>query len=139
MSHGWVISRRLSTFDLNHYHRSPDGRLLVISSSDGFCSVVHFEDNELGIPLINQFEDKENSSPLVTVLYSVQKQILMESNQDIPCDPSVEKIDSNKLEKSANSDIEMVDAVHQTPSLNNGTEPGPKKGKRITPTFIRSL
>ena len=30
--------------------RSNDGKILAISSRDGYCSLVTFDDNELGIP-----------------------------------------------------------------------------------------
>ena len=30
--------------------RSPDGRKLLISSLDGFCSVISFDEEELGVP-----------------------------------------------------------------------------------------
>ncbi|RUS85970.1 hypothetical protein EGW08_006240 [Elysia chlorotica] len=39
-----------------HYHQisdlswSRDGRALIVSSTDGFCTVVTFEENELGVP-----------------------------------------------------------------------------------------
>ncbi|EZA57248.1 hypothetical protein DMN91_002477 [Ooceraea biroi] len=33
---------------LNDLSWSSDGRILIVSSSDGYCSVIHFEENELG-------------------------------------------------------------------------------------------
>ena len=33
-----------------HCVRSKDGSLLVISSTDGYCTVISFDNNELGIP-----------------------------------------------------------------------------------------
>lgn len=43
-----------------HYHTlsdiswSQDGRALIVSSTDGYCSIVTFEENEIGVPLENQ-------------------------------------------------------------------------------------
>ena len=48
--------------------RSPDGNTLILSSTDGYCSVVSFEPQELGIPMpadhISKFiaEHKEEKS-----------------------------------------------------------------------------
>ena len=39
----------LSIF-LLHSTRSSDGRILVVSSLDGYCSIVSFKDGELGKP-----------------------------------------------------------------------------------------
>ena len=33
--------------------RSADGQILVVSSSDGYCTVVKFDSGELGVPLPN--------------------------------------------------------------------------------------
>lgn len=43
-----------------HYHQlsdvtwSPDGRILAVSSTDGYCSFVTFEPGELGVPYVTQ-------------------------------------------------------------------------------------
>ncbi|XP_050427998.1 chromatin assembly factor 1 subunit B [Adelges cooleyi] len=43
-----------------HYTRltdlswSPDGQLLIVSSSDGFCSIITFSQEELGVPFIDK-------------------------------------------------------------------------------------
>ena len=34
--------------------RSHDGRILAVSSTDGYCTLVTFEENELGIPYEKQ-------------------------------------------------------------------------------------
>ena len=33
--------------------RSSDGQILVISSTDGYCTIVRFDSGELGVPLTN--------------------------------------------------------------------------------------
>lgn len=42
--------------------RSGDGRLLIASSTDGYCSIISFGDRELGIPYVAPGEEdtKEN-------------------------------------------------------------------------------
>eukprot|EP00118_Oscarella_pearsei_P005225 m.23720 g.23720 ORF g.23720 m.23720 type:complete len:442 (+) comp28522_c0_seq1:1247-2572(+) len=41
---------------------SADGRLLVVSSSDGYCSMIEFEEGELGIPLSSSSSSSSSSS-----------------------------------------------------------------------------
>lgn len=36
---------------LSSFDRSNDGRALIMASTDGYCSMVSFEDGELGVPL----------------------------------------------------------------------------------------
>ncbi|KAL0272464.1 UNVERIFIED_CONTAM: hypothetical protein PYX00_005421 [Menopon gallinae] len=38
---------------------SSDGRVLTVSSSEGYCSIIVFEENELGIPYKPQSEGSE--------------------------------------------------------------------------------
>lgn len=45
------------------FGRSDDGRMLAVSSSDGYCSLVVFDEKELGMPLSNDLIP----SPLRTV------------------------------------------------------------------------
>ena len=33
--------------------RSSDGQILVISSTDGYCTIIRFDNGELGVPLID--------------------------------------------------------------------------------------
>jgi hypothetical protein len=47
------------------FFRSNDGHILIISSSDGYCSAVSFEENELGIPL-----SKEETVEILAKYYS---------------------------------------------------------------------
>jgi len=35
---------------------SPDGRVLMTSSTDGYCSIISFEDRELGIPYVPTYQ-----------------------------------------------------------------------------------
>ena len=54
----WVIEAHVceetlsSEFTLIYFVlcRSRDGRALIVSSTDGFCTVATFEENELGLP-----------------------------------------------------------------------------------------
>ena len=55
MSHKLEVTTSVNQTTLDiPYHlfatpcRSNDGRILVVSSSDGYCTLVHFHDGELG-------------------------------------------------------------------------------------------
>ena len=58
-----------------HYHQlsdltwSPDGRLLLVASTDGFCSVISFEAGELGTP----YEDAATAMKEIHSVVSVWK------------------------------------------------------------------
>lgn len=51
-----------------HYHQisdlawSPDGQFLIVSSTDGYCTIVTFDKEELGIPYIEPVKEIEKSS-----------------------------------------------------------------------------
>lgn len=49
--------------------RSSDGQLLIVSSSDGFCSIVSFIKEELGVP----YKDNTKVEPMEVVETVVQK------------------------------------------------------------------
>lgn len=49
--------------------RSSDGSMLVASSSDGYCTIVHFKEGELGVPYslsVKQALERSNSPLLQT-------------------------------------------------------------------------
>lgn len=49
--------------------RSPDGQLLIVSSSDGFCSIISFTKEELGV----MYEDNTKIEPMEIVESVVQE------------------------------------------------------------------
>ncbi|XP_059166316.1 chromatin assembly factor 1 subunit B-like isoform X2 [Physella acuta] len=52
-----------------HYHQisdlswTSDGKALIVSSTDGFCTIATFEDGELGVPYKEPVTEKISSSP----------------------------------------------------------------------------
>jgi len=48
--------------------RSPDGQLLIVSSSDGFCSIISFTKEELGV----MYKDNTKVEPMEIVESVVQ-------------------------------------------------------------------
>lgn len=49
--------------------RSPDGQLLIVSSSDGFCSIISFTKEELGV----MYKDNTKVEPMEIVESVVQE------------------------------------------------------------------
>lgn len=49
--------------------RSPDGQLLIVSSSDGFCSIISFTKDELGVT----YKDNTKVEPMEIVESVVQE------------------------------------------------------------------
>ncbi|XP_066975835.1 chromatin assembly factor 1 subunit B [Macrobrachium rosenbergii] len=109
-----------------HYTRlsdvawSSDGRILVLSSTDGYCSLVSFSDEELGVPY-KKTEDKSHEN---------------HKNVDVEMGSVDSPLDKKKVPSS-----------HGTPaSKNNSPKPAPvkkltvsgKTGKRVSLTTLSS-
>ncbi|XP_059055500.1 chromatin assembly factor 1 subunit B [Achroia grisella] len=86
-----------------HYARltdltwSPDGRILVASSADGFCSVITFGEGELGEVLPDEVEAPVTSEPMeVEVPEQPQKPEIKEKTPEKDSKPpnNLQKIDS---------------------------------------------
>ncbi|KAH9500071.1 Chromatin assembly factor 1 subunit B [Bulinus truncatus] len=68
-----------------HYHQisdlswTSDGKSLIVSSTDGFCTVATFEDNELGIPYAETSPDQQKTnlvcSPSAKVILDVSMEV----------------------------------------------------------------
>ncbi|XP_043270217.1 chromatin assembly factor 1 subunit B [Venturia canescens] len=70
-----------------HYTRltdlawSSDGKLLVISSTDGYCSIVHFEDGELGKVFKNSKDKPKDESSSAEVKEGTDESIIEKSEK----------------------------------------------------------
>lgn len=60
--------------------RSSDGQLLIVSSSDGFCSIIYFSKEELGVP----YMDNVTVEIIEAEDYGVQEDIEEIPNYDTP-------------------------------------------------------
>ena len=76
------------------YCRSHDGRFMVVASTDGYCTLVHFNSTELGIPLPDEQQTAE-----VSMKGEVEKEEM------------VKKPKSSNKSKSSAEDVEMIDKV----------------------------
>ena len=83
----FTLSRQLS---LSYYDimifRSKDGLLLAISSSDGYCTIIGFDENELGTPLVE--EKHPQSSPVLNIVQSPSCEDTPTSHQTPTVTPS---------------------------------------------------
>lgn len=82
-----------------HYTRmtdltwSSDGLLLVASSTDGFCALITFEPQELGLPYVKEDSEKEDSTLDVSITEEV-----VEKDENIDINNSTVEADSKESE-----------------------------------------
>ena len=70
-------------------YRSGDGRFLVVSSTDGYCTIISFAEGELGTPYKDQI--KRHTKPVVEVkdTENLQQNVKVASEQVICCNEFV--------------------------------------------------
>ncbi|CAG5122874.1 unnamed protein product [Candidula unifasciata] len=99
-----------------HYHQisdlswSGDGRALIISSTDGFCTIATFEDNELGVPYKDSCADVNKANILSTAKNR--------SNEDT---------DSNKSPETTST------SLSSSSSAETSDEKTPKRSRKSKP------
>lgn len=72
---------------------SSDGRVLLVSSSDGFCTLVTFEENELGVPYpMDTIQDDSTAN-----CFPVQPKVVKKIQEKPPTTPKVNKAKGNLL------------------------------------------
>lgn len=67
--------------------RSSDGQLLIVSSSDGFCSIISFGKEELGV----QYTDNSKVEVMETKEFAIQEDIEDILSKDIPLKTNLKK------------------------------------------------
>ncbi|XP_077977620.1 chromatin assembly factor 1 subunit B-like [Glandiceps talaboti] len=106
-----------------HYHQlsdmswSPDGRVLIVSSTDGYCSIVTFEPGELGTPSKYQF-----------------KQTLTNENTDKPGTTSQKVSSTNQKEKTPKGEQVEAETANQTAKVNVVGQASPNDSKEQGPS-----
>lgn len=91
-----------------HYHQisdlawSPDGQFLLVSSTDGYCTIITFDEGELGVPYIDTVkeltEDKSvKSSP---------SESPVSSRSEDPVTMDTDSADLNLVLETSNDDIQ---------------------------------
>ncbi|KAI8807872.1 WD repeat protein Cac2 [Cladochytrium replicatum] len=97
---------------------SPDGKILLVTSIDGFCSIIAFQNGELGNPLA----DDSGSTCAV-------------NNGDFAPEDLVEVITDNQRIASGNVQKRIVDHEDSSKSESDKQDQAPKK-RRIQPILI---
>ncbi|XP_063954269.1 chromatin assembly factor 1 subunit B-like [Lytechinus pictus] len=112
-----------------HYHQlsdvtwSSDGRILAVSSTDGYCSFVTFEPDELGVPYVSQ--PVPTPSPAASVTTKVSP-----SPTPAPA-AAVSQVQSNQnagISKSPNQNA----GISKSPSQNAGISKLPNQNAGIS-------
>lgn len=74
--------------------RSSDGQLLIVSSSDGFCSIISFSKDELGSPYIDNTKDE---------MMNVEEESMVQENiEEISIDKSTPNGSPSKVKQVTN-------------------------------------
>lgn len=117
-----------------HYARltdlawSSDGKVLVVSSSDGFCTLITFSDDELGTLYIAKEDNSKQSKQLMDVQEDKQSE-------------KVENLESSNVsEKSTVNEMKATPiAFRHTPRVANEIAPFTAPKFHITPTKDKIL
>ena len=96
------------------FSRSSDGRLLVVSSTDGYCSFVKFDDGELGQPVT--FDPIEYQDTQLKIRAAQRKEERKEAKKKESELKRKEK-EAKKAEEKANATMPSS----STPSVPNGS------------------
>lgn len=129
-------------------HRSPSGNYLVLSSQDGYCTLLEFEKQELGCPIpisglcIPTFHMSKIPTQQLNILYVVDtKQVKCDENES----PAMEVVvdDSNSASIDSRKDTEEK-AVKEKDENNHEKDSSPSAAlsqtkvakRRITPMAI---
>lgn len=121
-----------------HYTRltdltwSSDGQILVVSSTDGFCSLILFSKNELGIVYKKSDEDKENVDEKIII---EENPIIIEKKIDLAPKP----IEFRRKSKPVKKEIQKDKTPEKELSIiSTGAKfPSPEMNKPVTPIAIR--
>ena len=117
---------------------SNDGRLLTVSSIDGFCTFIVFKENELGELYVveNETVIDANVQPLIST-QAVSSKIQKPENETKPETNRIKKLFANVASKPAKDAIkenEIVIAEVKTNIESKNTNAAETKPKTITPT-----
>lgn len=138
---------------------SNDGLSLMMTSTDGFCSLVEFTENELGVvdreykPVV--LEDKVQDISMECNPSHDKSEMDLDKPQVIPADSSKSQIMTMEVDEIKTNDA-STEITNEYPNINESIElkptnanvevviptqimskPVPKPKKRIVPTFIR--
>lgn len=113
-----------------HYTRltdvtwSSDGRLIAVSSTDGFCSLVSFEPNELGIEYVKEMaEPEESEESLVEAVEEVElDNVLNTSQEKIEKKPSFLEQWTKKFNKCDNEEKSEIEQEKENTNEENVLE-----------------
>lgn len=131
-----------------HYTRltdlawSKDGSLLLASSTDGFCSLITFEQNELGVPYVKDDSEIEESVLDVSGCEELEKDETSDVSK--PKKPNFLETWAKTTPKRNKCDDEIqkssADSKKDTPIVNHNIEKDSLKNevKRITPIPVPS-
>jgi len=64
--------------------RSPDGQLLIVSSSDGFCSIISFSKEELGTLYTDNSKIEMMDTEEIFIQENIEEKLIKSTSEDSP-------------------------------------------------------
>lgn len=96
-------------------HRSPSGNYLVLSSQDGYCTLLEFENQELGCPIpisglcIPTFHISKIATRLLSILYVVDTwQVKCDENKSPAMEAMVDDSNSASIDSREETEEKTV-------------------------------
>lgn len=99
-SHPFAKVSQIHYLRLTDISWSPDGRMLIVSSTDGFATFITFEANEIGIPYDgpkHTFEELETSSPVSNAKNGLKQMVALETTPEV--DKLKPKVSTHSIKK----------------------------------------
>lgn len=113
-----------------HYHQisdlswSRDGRALIVSSTDGFCTVATFEENELGVPYTAGDDGDGNDMSLSTKANKISQEVKEVKSKEADAVVKTAKLSlSEAPNKAQDSDSKDLHRAKSTESKESNPSP----------------
>jgi len=96
---------KIHYISLNDLAWSPDGTMLIVASTDGFCSVIKFKPDEIGTPYSEEENDNQNETFNESTLESMEEHLTEEDPQNPEDNDHPGDLDNNELIEDLVDDV----------------------------------
>eukprot|EP00562_Extubocellulus_spinifer_P006887 CAMPEP_0178533912 /NCGR_PEP_ID=MMETSP0696-20121128/34739_1 /TAXON_ID=265572 /ORGANISM="Extubocellulus spinifer, Strain CCMP396" /LENGTH=848 /DNA_ID=CAMNT_0020165965 /DNA_START=239 /DNA_END=2785 /DNA_ORIENTATION=+ len=140
-AHPLCIARGLHYAGLTDAVWSSDGRTLMVSSTDGYISIINFADGELGevyVPPLALAEAKVLQEEAVKMASRTIAATAASAPSLPPCEPGQSSVIVGPPAKKAKTDMDAPKAVSVTPNGCDAAQKEQQKSgkKRVVPTLV---
>ncbi len=114
-----AVIRNIHLTRLSDLSWSADGRVLIVASTDGYCSVITFADQELGIPVDEILPVSLDSFPIPPPP-PVKEKPTKEKKKKEPKKKQVQETKEKKVPKKKKGKEAVADKVEDQPAESPG-------------------